>query len=608
MKRYPGTRAFNASNNNIFWGRDMEIKKLTDYILLENVITLTGRSGAGKTSLLNAGILPVLNKYDNTKVYNFTIPRFSDIHKTLVTKLKEKLNVNKEANILNKIIAEDNGLWRQVKDIQLSNLEINKIIFVFDQFENLFSHSQNQQKEFLEELSIALNTKIPQNYRDIMNERLNNNILSEEEVKNIYNKLEVKILISISSEKISELNNIKKYLPDVLRNIFEINPLKKSQATLAITEPAFVEDAGFDSPTFTYDEDALVEIIKDLTLGREFIEPTQLQIVCTYFEDIIISQKITNIKLEHTQEIKDLYKKFYRNCLTKIDVSEQSNVKHLIEEVLIYDDNNEFFRTFAYEAEIISKYKIKHETLLKLVELNLINSFANENNKILYEISSDTLVKPILELKKERKEAELVEKIKEEERQKNEKIKEEEKQKNKKLKSNYLNIILLLTFIALIFFVISLYLENKKQQVKMQKQDVSEGTNFQTNVLNFESYQIMDLEDFLVLNLNTNKLDSFLIEYKKYSEDKFKSQNYDSAVYSLQSIVDIYQITKKDSVLLSLNYSELAKYYLYYENLERYSLNLRLSKKYNYLNGDFKLNVLPAAFFSLPIHKKKLNE
>ena len=44
---------------DIIYGRDEDIRKLSQYVLGYNETVLYGRSGIGKSSLLNAGILPV---------------------------------------------------------------------------------------------------------------------------------------------------------------------------------------------------------------------------------------------------------------------------------------------------------------------------------------------------------------------------------------------------------------------------------------------------------------------------------------------------------------------------------------------------------------------
>ncbi len=70
--RYPGTRPFTENDRNLFFGRTNDIEKLSKYIHHENLIVLYGKSGLGKTSLLNAGVVPVLSEKENYSASPFS--------------------------------------------------------------------------------------------------------------------------------------------------------------------------------------------------------------------------------------------------------------------------------------------------------------------------------------------------------------------------------------------------------------------------------------------------------------------------------------------------------------------------------------------------------
>ena len=58
--RYPGVRPFEAGDSALFFGRDRDIADLYEMIRAERLVVLFGKSGYGKSSLLNAGVLPKL--------------------------------------------------------------------------------------------------------------------------------------------------------------------------------------------------------------------------------------------------------------------------------------------------------------------------------------------------------------------------------------------------------------------------------------------------------------------------------------------------------------------------------------------------------------------
>ena len=59
---YPGPRPFECYEQGLFFGRDHEVAELFSLVTAHRVVLLYAQSGAGKTSILNAGVIPVLTK------------------------------------------------------------------------------------------------------------------------------------------------------------------------------------------------------------------------------------------------------------------------------------------------------------------------------------------------------------------------------------------------------------------------------------------------------------------------------------------------------------------------------------------------------------------
>jgi serine/threonine protein kinase/WD40 repeat protein len=60
VKPYPGLAAFRRENSEYFFGREEEIEWMIKKLRLQNLLAFIGPSGAGKTSLLQAGLIPAL--------------------------------------------------------------------------------------------------------------------------------------------------------------------------------------------------------------------------------------------------------------------------------------------------------------------------------------------------------------------------------------------------------------------------------------------------------------------------------------------------------------------------------------------------------------------
>jgi len=65
---YVGPQPFERGQHAVFFGRVGELQQLRTMVLGNPVVLLYAASGAGKTSLLNAGLIPMLEKQDDFQV------------------------------------------------------------------------------------------------------------------------------------------------------------------------------------------------------------------------------------------------------------------------------------------------------------------------------------------------------------------------------------------------------------------------------------------------------------------------------------------------------------------------------------------------------------
>src|SRR5206468_2935768 len=59
--RYPGVQPFKTSESEIFFGREKDKDAFYNFMLSRQTVVLYGKSGYGKSSLINAGIIPRLH-------------------------------------------------------------------------------------------------------------------------------------------------------------------------------------------------------------------------------------------------------------------------------------------------------------------------------------------------------------------------------------------------------------------------------------------------------------------------------------------------------------------------------------------------------------------
>ena len=101
--RYPGVSPFTEQQKNIFYGRDNDIKKLHRLISLRNQVLVYAKSGIGKTSLLNAGVLPKLEKKFTILKIRFNAydkQNFVSLTNKIINNIKNKFEFTDKQNIL----------------------------------------------------------------------------------------------------------------------------------------------------------------------------------------------------------------------------------------------------------------------------------------------------------------------------------------------------------------------------------------------------------------------------------------------------------------------------------------------------------------------------
>src|SRR6185503_3922283 len=82
---------FNAKNPEPFFGRQKETQILLSDILVSRLVVLFAQTGTGKTSLINAGVRPLLEKRD----YKHVLIRVrEDAAESATTELKDCLRID----------------------------------------------------------------------------------------------------------------------------------------------------------------------------------------------------------------------------------------------------------------------------------------------------------------------------------------------------------------------------------------------------------------------------------------------------------------------------------------------------------------------------------
>jgi len=446
ISRYPGIEPFSIEQKEVFFGRDLDIENLFNILINNKHVVLFAKSGLGKSSLINAGLVPKILETGAMDIYTIRIGNYQpNISLSPVETVKHFIeNENGDTTILDKIISNENQLWYKLKSMQLAGKKQVQLL-IFDQFEELFSYPPEDIFQFKKQISDLLFSIMPQNFRKVLQVKTSKNpdFLTGKELDLLNDQIPVKILFAIRDDKMSFLKELTDFLPDIMRIMFEIKPLNKQQTEEAILSPAKRIDEKYISPNFSFSQNAVLQIYNFLTKeNTQPVETTQLQLLCNRCEQLVCDKSIQqnadykagaslqlvpnaeqkaganlqHVPIEITPEMipdfDNIFIDFYNDVIKNLPENERLKTCKFIEDEMIKKE-----RRIAVDR-LVCLDVISENSLLILVNKHLIRAERSTAGGTSYELAHDTLVPPILEIRKIRIEKEEEERTKAENEEK----------------------------------------------------------------------------------------------------------------------------------------------------------------------------------------------
>jgi len=163
--RYPGTRSFSdlEHDQGLFFGRELEAEELFEGIRRFPLTVLSGKSGLGKTSLLQASIYPRLRREGCAIL---TIRLEVDDGRPIVDLLTANFEGDCRAQKVDLHEGSRNSLWDYFQTCGIfRGVELLLPVLVLDQFEELFTVlGRPRQREVLMQLGPLINRKPPRQF------------------------------------------------------------------------------------------------------------------------------------------------------------------------------------------------------------------------------------------------------------------------------------------------------------------------------------------------------------------------------------------------------------------------------------------------------------
>ena len=407
LEPYIGPRPFdrNDKDEKRFFGRDYEADEILSLILGHRLVLVYAQSGAGKTSIINAKITPMLEEeYGFQVLPSARIGNVSNSEKFQTSKMAINSSDIENAymfSALQSLLPKDIDPQSLLDKQQLTDFltsyyppitidkqtgEVKNQVLVFDQLEELFTFYPNdkwreQQKDFFQQVTKALKD-------------------------NIF----LRIVFVIREDYLAELDPFLELLPERLRPRFRLERLQKDSALLAIKKPLEEMDPKLYN-SFKKEIDADIDkIIDDLlnikyfdpftgqirTVKGQFIEPIHLQIVCLRWWKKKLLQGYKNVSNHDSvftsvdEALKELYESTIKEVVVNANVPEEK-IRKWCEKKLITSNGT---RALVYLTGKLTDDEISVNVIDILVKHYLIRSEWRSNSKW-YELTHDRLIVPI---------------------------------------------------------------------------------------------------------------------------------------------------------------------------------------------------------------------
>ena len=297
VEPYVGPRPFDVGDQAIFFGRNREISEIASLVLAHPVVLVYGGSGTGKTSLVNAGILPSLRAkgFQDTRTARVFGPMPVDFTEDEVWRISNLYLFNTMTSLASSQSHEprqflDLNLHEFIQEYVLPdrNREDDRpeqnsrrpehALLMFDQLEELFTCYAPRWKEredFFRQIADVIRAV------------------------NEYHSL--RVVFVMREEFLSHIEPFACLLPEELQTRYRLQGLCASSANHAIKGP--VQNV---APNVSFEPDAIAVLVHRLRTFKaacaagelrevqsECVEPMHLQLVC---------QKLWRRAMEHWEE------------------------------------------------------------------------------------------------------------------------------------------------------------------------------------------------------------------------------------------------------------------------------------------------------------------
>ncbi len=236
-----GLDSYSESARGFFFGREAETDELSRLVRRQTLTVLFGQSGLGKSSLIQAGLFPLLREGDHLPLYlrldhAAGAPALTDQVKASLSAAFAAEKADAPA------FRADETLWeyfhRKDVDIWSAKNRLLTPVLAFDQFEEIFALGRTDEacsarsRVFLAELACLVENRPPA----AVQARLDSGELDPARFN--FAKPSCSVILSLREDFLPDLEGLKREMPALVHNRLRLKKLSGTQALDIVTKPA----------------------------------------------------------------------------------------------------------------------------------------------------------------------------------------------------------------------------------------------------------------------------------------------------------------------------------------------------------------------------------
>ena len=393
QRPYRGMHTFTEEQKNLFFGRGKPVNEIFSLLKNNTLTVIFGTSGIGKSSLINAGLIPKLRE-------NFYLPillriPFSDANINPLVYTRNIIEAEVKKYIYKDFTYPENTtLWQFFREANYTGGAVIPVL-ILDQFEEYFKfgkNNKNQADAFAKEISDLIENRMPDELKNADNYKT----LTASDAQN-----NCRVIISLREDFLAPLEDLSKLIPSLSKIRYRIVQLRGKEAFDAVYQPAkdLIDEATavhllkkiipkkIKAETGNKDDDT-----NEINWEQKDFEPYILSLFCYQVNEKRIAAKQAAISKEliDNTKVETILNDYYTSTIKKYSRWYKKDIGDLLEKNLVSEEGYRLLKPVNS-----NEFKNVPERVITGLVNDRIIQIVNRNDINNIEISHDLLANVI---------------------------------------------------------------------------------------------------------------------------------------------------------------------------------------------------------------------